>query len=304
MSGLRASGPWWSLLAVAVAGMAAGLGLGFVSGHLESRVYFLFLYPTAIGVLLGVFMGFLVYLTRCARPRLMTIVAVMAGLAVLAGTWLGRYETARAEYAHLYRLSHMEGLLSEADADALADGDDSVVSDEEVERNFQAFLADETGDTGVLGFAVLRANSGLRTLGMASFELSAPWVLTAWSLEWLIMAALLAFFTVGVARTPFCAQCRRWHVQERLGRAPVARLEALVAAVRAGDLQALHDLLVVKTSAGEGGGRRTTGPVEVVADHCPRCEVGDVHLKVLKPSGAVACASLTTLRDVERLRVT
>jgi hypothetical protein len=178
-----------------------------------------------------------------------------------------------------------------------------LVPDAEVEQAWQTFLRDETGgDDGLLGFASVRSSSGLRTVGLAGFDLSTPWVLVAWSLEWLLMAGLLAFFTLGVARTPFCASCRRWHVQERLGRAPVARLDALVEAMRQRDIDAVHDLITVKTTAGSGAGRRTTGPVEIVADHCPRCEVGQVRLKVLRPGGLVAWDALVPSEDVERLR--
>jgi hypothetical protein len=87
---------WWAPLVVALVGGLVGFALGVGAGFLEARVYFLFLYPAAIGVLLGVTMGFLVYLTRCALPRTMSAVAVVVALAVLAGTWVGRYEVAPA----------------------------------------------------------------------------------------------------------------------------------------------------------------------------------------------------------------
>lgn len=292
----------WRVLVVAVVGTALGFGLGVATGLLESRIYFLFLYPVAVGVALGIAMGFAVYLTRCALPRVLGAVAVGVSLVVLLGTWVGRYEAAWDDYASIYRDARQEGLLGDEDLTALG-GAPALAPDQEVDDAWQQLLRDETdGDDGLLGFIVLRAGSGLRTVGMAALELSEPLVLTVWALEWLVMAGLVAFFTVGVARTPFCARCHRWYIQEHLGRAPVARLEALVDAVRVLDVGALRDLLWVKTTAGSGAGRRTTGPVELVADHCPRCDGSQVHLKVVRTGGTVVLDQIASVRELEQLR--
>lgn len=294
----------WRTAVVAAVGSALGFGLGVGAGLLESRVYFLFLYPVAIGVALGIAMGLTVYLTRSAMPRVLSVVAVAVSLVVLLGTWVGRHEAAKSDFARLYRDARLEGLLGSDDVDVLGGTPADVAPDAEVDEAWQALLRDETGDEGLLGFIVLRAGSGLRTVGMAAFELSEPLVLTVWSLEWLVTAGLIAFFTMGVARTPFCRLCHRWYVQERLGRAPLARLDSLVEALKQRDVAALAELLRVKTTSGEGPGRPTTGPIEVVADHCPRCDGSAVHLKVLRPSGVVACDQEATLADLERLRTT
>lgn len=295
----------WRTAVVTAVGSALGFGLGVGAGLLESRVYFLFLYPVAIGVILGVAMGLAVYLSRCALPRVLTGVAVLVSLVVLLGTWVGRYQAASADFAKIYRDARQEGLLGDDDIDMLGGSPADIASNQEVDDAWQGLLREETdGDDGLLGFMVLRAGSGLRIVGMAAFDLSEPLVLGVWSLEWLVTAGLIAFFTMGVARTPFCPRCRRWYVQERVGRAPLARLDALVEALRQGDVAGLHDLLRVKTTSGDGRGRPTTGPVEVVADHCPRCDGSAVHLKVLRPSGVVAIDQTATLADLERLRAT
>lgn len=291
----------WRVAVVAVVGASLGFGLGVVAGLLESRVYFLFLYPVAVGVLLGIAMGFAVYLTRCAQPRVLGAVAVIVSLVVLLGTWVGRYEAAWAEYARIYRDARQEGLLGDEDLTALG-GAPALAPDEEVDESWQQLLRDETeGDEGLLGFIVLRAGSGLRTVGVAAVELSEPLVLTVWALEWLVLAGLVAFFTVGVARTPFCTRCHRWYVQEHLGRAPVARLDALLEAVRTLDVPALRELLRVKTTAGPGRGLRTTGPVELVADHCPRCDGSVVHLKVVRTGRGVVLDQIASIRELEQL---
>lgn len=294
----------WRTAVVAAVGVVLGFGLGVGAGLLESRVYFLFLYPVAIGVALGIAMGLTVYLTRCAMPRVLSVIAVAVSLVVLLGTWVGRYDAAWDDFARLYRDARLEGLLGSDDMDVLEGTPADVAPDAEVEEAWQTLLRDETGDEGLLGFIVLRAGSGLRTVGVAAFELSEPLVLTVWSLEWLVTAGLIAFFTMGVARTPFCGRCHRWYVQERLGRAPLARLDSLVDALSRRDVAAVADLLRVKTTSGVGAGRPTTGPIEVVADHCPRCDGSAVHLKVLRPSGVVACDQVATLADLERLRTT
>lgn len=203
-------------LVCALAGLLVGVVEGLVAHYLISL---LILFPLALGLAVGAVAGWRVAAGKIRAPAIAAVAALCGGLVGQLTVDRMEYEFFRFEAA-----AKIQAREPQADAEAV----------------IQAYLVQETGNGGWVGFMQLQAQNGisLKRGGGKGLKLTGIGCYVLWGIELLLAAGVAALMASSRAREPFCEHCRRWYdLDESLaaGSPDKAVWSAVVAGIERGD---------------------------------------------------------------------
>lgn len=175
-------------LLVAVTTAIAGGFVGALGALLTRNLYVPFLVPVALGVGVGMALGFGAHLVRLRAPAAV-VAAGLCGWLVCVGTfhWV---EYRKGFVQEVRNWTELEGSLAGT----------VPMTEERAEMYAEQLLRETVGRGGFTGFLLLRARAGIRLRGWGGAPLSTGWAMLVWGMDLLIALVLTLRVGLGASR--------------------------------------------------------------------------------------------------------
>lgn len=178
--------------------IVGGVAIGTLTHFIALLVYLIILFPLAMGFAGGMAIALGVQKGKVRNP------AIAGFFGVLTGAIL--YSTMHiADYWHFQRTAAEEinkelGQANNAPADQLLD----------------AYLQEQTGSTGFLGYIKYSAQQGVSIgrVGSRGFNLGETGTWIYWALEFGAICSMTGALAYFAARNPFCETCDQWYADK------------------------------------------------------------------------------------------
>jgi hypothetical protein len=210
------------------------------------------LYPALAGGLVGLAtlrLGSTI--GRCRNPRLAVLVAVLAGSAA-------------------WGTGHVAGYLqfrSEAYSSLL--GQHPQAQPAQIDRVIDLWLADQTGQSGFIGYMLLKAASTsieiqhvVSGAALPPMSLSGAGLIGYWLVELAVTAGVAGYFNRNYSKAPYCDKCHAWRRYRTLVIGTSANLDDTVGQLRQ------HNISAALFSLRQ---RPEGNIVRLEVEYCPTC---------------------------------
>ncbi len=227
--------------------------LGGLVALISRFLYFIIVFPLAIGILAGFIIAQGI---RLGKVRV-SLVGAIFGL-LIGGLVYGSYRY--TEYL-LNKKDAIEYIVQELEAE-FGEADNAIAGEV-----FDMILYEETGKTGFWGSVLLDAKEGMyisRRHSSNSFSIGTTLTWIYWVFELLAFTCIPAFVAAVETTKPFCEYHDRWYEKEKsLGGVGLAEAKGVINALEAGDYAAV----------GKSLNRQTPVPgVECYIERCIDCQ--------------------------------
>lgn len=198
MKRYRSSGriPFGGLIGLILATIIGSLLIGGLAFAVSNLIYLIILFPLVMGALGGGLLALVVKSSKIRSPIIAALFGLLMGVAIIGTVhFLDYYITDRNEFRETVYGSSAQD-----------------VPQEQVDRDMDEFLLEETGSTGFIGDLKFNASFGM-TITRSSSEITldetATWVY--WGVELLMVALICAGLAFGAARKPFNEEAGEWY---------------------------------------------------------------------------------------------
>ncbi len=228
--------PFASFILLLLIGAVSGAAVGGILWALDNYagISLVFVFPLVAGAIIG---GLLAIGVRAGKVRSPFVAGLIGLLAALLA--YGVYQA--AGYAITFRA---------AARDAYLENVGKSPTEAQIDKAINNLLLDETGETGLLGYWRLSAQTGFSITRTSSsstgsgIEVIGDWVYVYWLAEVVIAAAAALWLAARAARQPFDEDANAWYGKpERVAVAGVKSRRELVRALKDGDFQKAGGLL-------------------------------------------------------------
>lgn len=195
---VTSTGLTWLLLSSVIGGVA----IGGITHLISLLIYLIVLFPLGMGVAGSAVMILAIREGKVRNPAIATFFGVLTGL-ILYGSMHG------AGYLQ-FKQSASEGIRKELGAE----------SGNQSNQIIDAFLQEQTGDKGFLGYIKYNAQQGVSIgrFGSEKTNLGETGTWIYWLIEFAAIDIMIAAIAYYMAKNPFCENCDQWYKnQERLG---------------------------------------------------------------------------------------
>lgn len=252
--------------------------VGGVFGILGAFIDLLILYPLLMGLACGHFIEESIKTTRVRSITLTAVAAVLSAILCYASSHVARYysELAIATYQVL--------------------GDFSDANLEIVTKSLDIVLAEQTGQTGIIGFVLLRAKEGVsigRIAGSTRLHLGTALTWSLWGLELLAIAVVAFLAGKGLAEKPYCEHCQDWFpIKRHIGGLSLEKEAQLLGLLSRKDFYELGRCLEEDAESPS---------LELYLQHCASCDRSEAYLSLAKAHPSKGKLALV---DVSRMTIT
>ncbi|MEO8611474.1 MAG: lysostaphin resistance A-like protein [Chloroflexota bacterium] len=260
MKKYRASGrvPLVGLIAMLLGTIIASLvvgGLAFAVSHL---IYLIVFFSLIMGFIGGGILAWAVRRGKVRSPILAGLFGLIMGLGIIGTVhFLDYYITDRNDYREVVYGKSAQN-----------------VSQEQVDKDMNDFLMEQTGSTGFIGDLKFNASRGMTITptspsGGSNMDLDEKGTVIYWSIELLAVALICAGLGFAAARQPFNEEADEWYpVPRYVGRADWKSRKDFYKLLKSGDVNGAFKMV---NNAPNNGNR-----VDVVAQYTPSVPQSDV----------------------------
>lgn len=233
-------------------------GLVFAVSHL---IYLIVLFPLLMGLIGGGILAWVVRRSKVRSPILAALFGLIMGVGIIGTVhFLAYYITDRNEYREtVYGQSAQN------------------VPQEQVDKDMNEFLMEQTGSTGFIGDLKFNASLGMtitETTGSRTpteLDEKATWIY--WGGELLAVALICAGMAFAAARQPFNEEADDWYpVPRYVGRVDWKSRKEFYKLMKAGDIRGAFKMVNNIATSGHR--------VDVVAQYTPSVPQSDVILTI------------------------
>lgn len=250
----------WLLALSALGGAVVGGAIAFIARW----IYLLLIFPALMGFTSGSATTVAIKKGKVRSPLVGLLFGVLAGLMTYGAYHGGEYLLIRQSFA------------KEIEAELGQDMDPTATN-----TLIEAFLQEQTGSSGFVGYLKFSAKQGL-SIGRAGsssdgIPLNETFTWIYWLIELAIIEAISVIMAKSAAQDPFCETCEQWYGQgQRIGTVANEQSEVF--------LKALEADQVVQAAAHIQPRAATIPHLEVDQRQCPGCHQGEVVLEVQRYS--------------------
>jgi hypothetical protein len=246
------------IIVTVIVAVVVGIGVGLLS----QLFYLIILMPLGMGAIGGWAIAWAVRQGRVRSGFIALIFGLLVGLGIYG----------------IYR--YTEYFMFQQEVRQVARERQSTLTDAQIELAINDQLIEEVGQSGFVGFTLLRAKEGesikLGRTGSSGtpIKLSTPLTWGYWGIELLVIAGIAAAMGWSAAQDKFCDNDSKFFTTRSLGLVAGANADAFVGAVRANDLNTARNYI----------SRQSSGYpyLEVKVTKCPSCNTNPVELEVFR----------------------
>jgi hypothetical protein len=286
---VRSSVPIMGLILMLIAAVVGGVIIGGVVAGVSMFFYLIILMPLLMAAAGGWVMTQAIKMGKVRSRTVALIFGLLIGL-IIYGTY--RY----GEYLIVGRPAIKQVFIDKAKELGVSD----QVNDAKVEELIDQGMKEQTGQTGFIGYTILKAQVGEhvrfgRTTGSSggiNFTLSEPLTWGYWLIELLVVVGGAALTSASVASEPYCEQDGKFFVKRSLGRVQKEQADQFMAAAKAGDWVLARGFIMPST----GKGKAVYPFLDVMVSKCPSCNTNPVPLNVVRKMSSKNSGDLNVLK--------
>lgn len=253
---------WVWLLALSTLG---GAVVGGVIAFVARWIYLLLIFPALMGFTSGGCTVIAIKGGKVRNPLVGLLFGAMTGLITYGAFHGGEYFFTQQSFAKQIE-AELGQEIDMAETNALMD----------------AFLQEQTGSSGFLGYLKYSAKQGISIGRVGSSNDGLPLNETFTWIYWLIELAIIEAISLAMAKSavadPFCETCDQWYAQgQRIGTVTNDQSEIFLNTVQADQMVQAATHIQTRTVP-------TIPRLEVDLRKCPGCDQGEVALEVQRYS--------------------
>jgi hypothetical protein len=234
---------------LAASSLVSGVAIGGATAFLGKFIYFIVLFPLGMGFATGSILGFAVKKGKIRSPIKALGLGLLGGIVTYGALMYGQYMNFQQEIITEYKIT------------------DKTLANEEI----NAFLQQETGSSGFVGFVKISAKEGITISGRGSSKITIKdnFVYLLWLLELGVVGFLAASIPFKSASEPFNEDGNEWYGAIKLvGSATEESRDELIRLLNMDDIAGASALLSSQTDM-------PTPRVDVYSQSCATATFSD-----------------------------
>jgi hypothetical protein len=234
---------------LAASSLVSGVAIGGATAFLGKFIYFIVLFPLGMGFATGSILGFAVKKGKIRSPIKALGLGLLGGIVTYGALMYGQYMNFQQEIITEYKIT------------------DKTLANEEI----NAFLQQETGSSGFVGFVKISAKEGITISGRGSSKITIKdnFVYLLWLLELGVVGFLAASIPFKSASEPFNEEGNEWYGAIKLvGSATEESRDELIRLLNMDDIAGASALLSSQTDM-------PTPRVDVYSQSCATATFSD-----------------------------
>jgi len=242
-------------------GIICAVVLGFLVYFVSLAFYLLLLFPIGWGLLVGLSAAAGVKAGKCRNAAMAAVVALLC-----AGLTYGTFHQLKNREVR----RNVQGLIAKAAQEKKFD-----LQNSSVEKAYENWLHEETGQKGFWGEMAFRAKAGMNIskAGSGGSKDQAPMIsgtgmYVYWAIELAVIAGCALLLPWAAAREVYCEDCQEWYQKAPLATLDLGKVPSAVEALVSRDMTAFGACL----GPGAGG--------YVTLQKCPSCQSAPLNVIV------------------------
>ncbi len=216
---------------LAASSLVSGVAIGGATAFIGKFIYFIVLFPLAMGFATGSVLGFAVKKGKIRSPITALGLGVFGGLVTYGSLMYGQYMNFQQETATIMGREY------------------NVTNKDLANQQINEFLQKETGYSGFVGFLKMSANEGTSiSRGSSKLKLNDTFTYLLWLIELGIVGFLAASIPFAAAKEPFNEEGNEWYGEKKwVGSATEESRDELVRLLNMDDMAGAAALLSSQT---------------------------------------------------------
>ena len=216
---------------LAISSLVSGAAIGGATAFISKFIYFIVLFPIAMGFVSGAAMGFAVKKGKIRNPITALGLGILGGLVTYGSLMYGQYINFQNE------------------VETTLEREYNVTDKNQAKEQINNLLQQETGSSGFVGFVKMSAKEGITISRRgSSFEIKDNFAYLLWLIELGIVGFLAASIPFKSANEPFNEQANEWYGEKQwVGSATEESKEELIRLLNMDDISGAAALLSSQT---------------------------------------------------------
>ncbi|MFM7602719.1 MAG: hypothetical protein ACKO7R_16235 [Pseudanabaena sp.] len=216
---------------LAISSLVSGAAIGGATAFISKFIYFIVLFPIAMGFVSGAAMGFAVKKGKIRNPITALGLGILGGLVTYGSLMYGQYINFQNEVETTLERKY------------------NVTDKNQANEQINNLLQQETGSSGFVGFVKMSAKEGITISRRgSSFEIKDNFAYLLWLIELGIVGFLAASIPFKSANEPFNEQANEWYGEKQwVGSATEESKEELIRLLNMDDISGAAALLSSQT---------------------------------------------------------
>jgi hypothetical protein len=191
--------PSQGIAILAASSLVSGVAIGGATAFISKFIYFIVLFPIGMGFATGSVLGFAVKRGKIRSPITALGLGLLGGLVTYGSLIYGQYMNFQKETATIMEREY--------------NVKDKNLANEQI----NAFLQQETGSSGFVGFLKMAAKEGTSiSKGSSKLKLNDTFTYLLWLIELGIVGFLAASIPFAAAKEPFNEDGNEWYGEKKL----------------------------------------------------------------------------------------
>jgi len=183
---------------LAISSLVSGAAIGGATAFISKFIYFIVLFPMAMGFASGAVMGFAVKKGKIRNPITALSLGVLGGLVTYGSLMYGQYINFKQE------------------VETTMEREYNVTDKNQAKEQINVILQQETGSSGFVGFLKMSAKEGTSiSRGSSKVKLNDTFTYLLWLIELGIVGFLAASMPFKSASEPFNEEANEWYGEKQ-----------------------------------------------------------------------------------------